>query len=217
LHRVISVEFLHGLVANLRWFVHHRRMAEPARKLAPATMADLEALPANIKGEIIDGELYTQPRPRAPHQNVISCIGHELFDPYRRSRGGPGGWWILPEPGIELPDAPEISPDVAGWRRERMPELPHNEPIRIVPDWACEIYTKRTRAYVQNIKKPFYARVGVEWLWYIDLDTQTFTVSRLHNGKWLELGVHVGDQCVRAEPFDVVELNLAEWWYENSE
>lgn len=193
--------------------MYHRRMAEPARKLAPATMADLEALPANIKGEIIDGELYTQPRPRASHQNVISWIGHELFDPYRRSRGGPGGWWILPEPGIELPGAPEVSPDVAGWRRERMPELPDDDdPIRVVPDWVCEIFTKRTRAYAQQTKKPFYARVGVEWLWYVDLDAQMLTVSRLHNGNWLEVGVHVGDVRVRAEPFDAVELDLERWW-----
>lgn len=193
--------------------MYHRRMADPARKLTPATMADLEALPANIKGEIIDGELYTQPRPRARHQNVISSIEHDLFEPYRRSRGGPGGWWILPEPGIELPGAPEVSPDVAGWRRERMPELPDDDvPICVVPDWVCEVFTKRTRAYVQHTKKPFYARVGVEWLWYVDLEAQTFTVSHLHNRNWLELGVHVGDLRVRAEPFAAVELDLERWW-----
>jgi Uma2 family endonuclease len=207
-------DFLFAIVEDIQ---HHQLMAEAARELEPATMADLEALPANIKGEIIDGVLHTQPRPRAPHQNVISWVEHELFDPYRRRRGGPGGWWILPEPGIELPDAPEVSPDVAGWRRERMPILPRNESIRVVPDWVCEIFTSRTRAYAQHTKKPFYARVGVAWLWYVDLDTQTFTVSRLHDGKWLELGVYIGEQCVRAEPFDVVELNLAHWWSESLE
>lgn len=189
-------------------------MADPARKLEPATMADLEALPANIKGEIIDGVLYTQPRPRARHQNVIMAFSLEVGDAYHGSRvRGPGGWWILPEPGIELPDAPEVSPDIAGWRRERMPELPDDdEPIRIVPDWVCEIFTPRGRAYVNHTKKPFYARVGVEWLWSVDLGAQTFTAYRLHNGKWLELGVHVGDERVRAEPFDVVELDIARWW-----
>lgn len=193
-------------------------MADPARKLEPATMADLEALPANIKGEIIDGVLYTQPRPRAPHQNVIMACSLDIGDAYLGRRGrGPGGWWILPEPGIELPDAPEISPDVAGWRRERMPLLPRNEPIRIVPDWVCEVYTKRTRAYVQHTKKPFYARVGVEWSWFVDLDTQTFTTYRLTNGKWLEMGVYVGAQCIHAEPFEAAELNLAEWWIDDSE
>lgn len=47
--------------------VHHHSMAESAKKQEPATMADLEALPANIKGEIIDGVLHTQPRPRAAY------------------------------------------------------------------------------------------------------------------------------------------------------
>ncbi|XYH98051.1 hypothetical protein ACMHYB_61650 [Sorangium sp. So ce1128] len=49
-------------------------------------------------------------------------------------------------------------------------------------------------------------------LWYVDLDAQTFTWSRLHEGKWLELGVVVGEARVRAEPFDAVELDVAEWW-----
>lgn len=188
-------------------------MAEAVRKIENATMADLEALPANIKGEIIDGVLYTQHRPSARHQDVLLTVGQEIYDPYQRGREGPGGWWILPEPGIELPDAPEVSPDLVGWRRKRMPELPSDDdPLRVVPDWICEIFTKRTRAYALHTKKPFYARIGVEWLWYVDMEAETLTVQRLHQGKWLELGVYAGDLCVRAEPFDVVELNLGCWW-----
>jgi Uma2 family endonuclease len=187
-------------------------MAEPARQIVPATMADLEALPEHIKGEIIDGVLYTQPRPRARHQRVIAVLDHNLLGPYDLDGGGPGGWWILPEPGIELPGSPEFSPDLGGWKRERMPELPEDTSIHVVPDWLCEIFTPRTRSYAQEIKKPFYARIGVTWIWYVDLGAQTFTVSRLHEGKWLELGVHVGDQRVRAEPFEAVELDLAPWW-----
>ncbi len=188
-------------------------MAEAVRKIENATMADLEALPANVKGEIIDGVLYTQHRPYAHHQFTLMAICSEIYKPYRLGERGPGGWWILPEPGIELPNAPEVSPDVAGWRCERMPELPDdNEPIRVVPDWICEIFTKRTRAYALHTKKPFYARIGVEWLWYVDMEAETLTVQRLHQGKWLELGVYAGDLCVRAEPFDVVEINLGRWW-----
>ncbi|AGP33010.1 hypothetical protein BE04_29715 [Sorangium cellulosum] len=187
-------------------------MADPARRRDPATMADLEALPPQIKGEIIEGVLYTQPRPRSRHQRVLSLIDHELLDPYDRSRGGPGGWWILPELGIELEGSPEFSPDIAGWKRERLPELPDEESIRVVPDWVCEIFSPRMRAYTQGTKRPFYARIGVGWLWYVDLEAQTFTWSRLHEGKWLELGVVVGEARVRAEPCDAVELDVAEWW-----
>lgn len=187
-------------------------MGAAARAINPATMADLEALPDNVKGELIGGVLYTQPRPRAKHQNVISLVDHELFEPYRRGRRGPGGWWILPEPGIELPGASEISPDIAGWQRSRMPDLPDDEPIRVVPDWICEVYTTRTRKYVLETKQPFYAQVGVRWSWLIDLTDRTLTVSRLHDGKWLEDGFFGGDQRVLVRPFDAAEMDLASFW-----
>jgi Uma2 family endonuclease len=188
-------------------------MGSLARKLGrPATMADLEALPPHLKGEIIDGELYVQPRPRSRHASVEAGVVEDLRGPYQRGRGGPGGWWILPEPGIELLGSPEFSPDVAGWRVERLPELPDDAPIVIVPDWICEILSPSTRGYDQLVKRPFYARIGVGWLWYVDLEARTVTVSRLEGGKWVEVGVAGEDARVRLEPFDAVELDLAEWW-----
>lgn len=186
-------------------------MAQPAHAFTPATMADLEALPPNVKGEIIEGVLYTQPRPRSRHQSTISMVENDVVGPYQRGRAGPGGWWILPEPGIELPGSPEFSPDVAGWRKERMPTLP-DEAIRLVPDWACEVLSPSTRAYDMRIKKPFYARIGVQHIWYVDMEARLLTVCRLHQGAWLELGVHGEDEVIRAEPFGEVEISLADWW-----
>jgi Uma2 family endonuclease len=180
----------------------------PAR---PATRADLEALPPNVKGEILDGVLYTQARPRPRHQGALLRMGAGLDGSFGQGRGGPGGWWILPEPGIELPGAPEVSPDLAGWRRERLPELP-DAAITVVPDWVCEILSPTTRAYDLRIKRPFYARAGVRWLWYVDLEARTLTVSRLEDGRWSELGVWGEDDRVRAEPFDAIEIALEDWW-----
>ncbi len=184
--------------------------AHPARK--PATLEDLEALPSDVKGEIIDGELYVHPRPRAVHQDLIGALASDLRAPFQRGRGGPGGWWIVPEPGIEVPGSPEFSPDVAGWRRERLPTLPRDTSIDVVPDWACEVLSPRTRGYDQRIKRPFYARIGVRWLWFVDLDARTLAVSRNEGGKWLELGVYGEGDVVRAEPFEAIEIALAEWW-----
>lgn len=179
----------------------------------PATMRDLEDLPEHVRGEIIDGELYTSPRPRFLHANVESAIVGDVFNPFQRGRGGPGGWWILVEPGIEHPRAVEYAPDVAGWRRERMPHPPApGEPIRVVPDWACEILSPSTRSDDRVIKRRFYADIGVRWLWYVDLDARTLEVSRLHEGQWLEVLVVGGDTKVRAEPFEAVEMDLGYWW-----
>jgi Uma2 family endonuclease len=120
--------------------------AETVSARRSATLADLEALPPHVKGEVIDGVLYTQPRPRPPHANVEGALAEELRGPFQRGRGGPGGWWILIGPGIEVPGSPEFSPDLAGWRRERMGALP-SERIDVVPDWVCEIMSPTTRSY----------------------------------------------------------------------
>ncbi|KYF76296.1 hypothetical protein BE17_09240 [Sorangium cellulosum] len=184
-----------------------------ARKLDhPATRADLEALPDTMRGEIIDGELYAFPRPRAPHGSLETSIASDLHGPFQKRRNGPGGWWILAEPGVELPRAPEISPDVAGWRRERLPRLPVKEPIRVVPDWVCEVLSPRTRAYDLIVKRRFYAEIGVKHLWYVDPEARSLAVSRLVDGRWLELGVHGPTERVRAEPFEEVEIELSIWW-----
>jgi len=189
--------------------------ATMARKLGrPATRADLEALPAGEKGEIIDGDLYVQPRPRAPHACAEAAIVNDIYAPYALGRGGPGGWWILPEPGIEVGGSPEVSPDVAGWRRERLPALPHDAGIDVVPDWICEILSPSTRGYDFMKKRPFYARVGVSWLWYVDLEVRTVTVSRLVDGAWSEVAVHGEDERVRLPPFADVEISLGSWWAE---
>ncbi len=178
---------------------------------SPATHLDLEALPEGVKGEIIDGVLYTQPRPRFAHQSALAAITADLHGPFQRGRGGPGDWWILPEPGITLPGAPEFSPDIAGWRRKRMPEPPVSR-IDLVPDWICEILSPSTRQYDLTVKKRFYAKSGVPFIWYVDVESRTLQVSALEGGRWLELGAWREGEHVRAAPFDELELELGAWW-----
>lgn len=177
----------------------------------PPTRADLEALPAHVKGEIIDGVMYTMTRPRARHQSVGARINADLVNPFDRRRGGPGGWWILPEPGIELPNTPEIAPDLAAWRRERLPELPDG-PLTVVPDWVCEVLSRTTRRHNLLIKKPYYARIGVPWHWIVDLEARAVTVLKLGGGAWTEVGTFGDDTEARLAPFDAVPIDVASWW-----
>ena len=175
-----------------------------------ATLAELEALPEMIKGEIIEGVLYTQARPAFRHSRAASKILADLDGPFDRGRRGPGGWWLVVEPGITLPGSPELSPDVAGWRRERLAEPPEGR-VPIVPDWIGEVLSPSTRSYDLGTKRAFYARIGVAHLWYLDLEARTLTVSRLERRRWVELGIHVGSGSIRAEPFEAVKLKLGDW------
>jgi Uma2 family endonuclease len=188
-------------------------MSTTKPSMKPPTLEDLDALPPGIVGEIIEGVLYTMTKPRMRHQRTGLGIGRELSGPFDLGRGGPGGWWIVTEPGIELPnETKELSPDVAGWRRERMPEMPVDEPIRVVPDWVCEILSKNTRRHDLLIKMPYYARVGVAYAWVVDLEARVLIAHRLESGAWRTIGTYSDETEARIEPFDVVPLNVADWW-----
>jgi len=179
-----------------------------------ATYDDLLRLPENVVGEILDGELIVSPRPASPHALASSAIGSGLFGLFNRGSGGaggPGGWWILDEPELHL-HGDVLVPDIAGWRRERMPSLPSVAAFELPPDWACEVQSPSTARIDRARKLPIYAREQVRHLWMVDPLARTLEVLRLESGRWTVLAVHAADERVRAEPFDAVELELASWW-----
>jgi Uma2 family endonuclease len=101
---------------------------------------------------------------------------------------------------------------VAGWRRERLPTLPEDAPIRTVPDWVCEILSPTTRRHDLLVKKPYYARIGVPHHWLIDLPARALTAYRLEGGRWVELGVFGDEHAAQIEPFDAISIDIATWW-----
>ena len=60
-----------------------------------ATYQDVLDAPAHQIAEIVDGTLYTHPRPAPPHAVATSNLEIELGAPFGKGRGGPGGWWII--------------------------------------------------------------------------------------------------------------------------
>jgi Uma2 family endonuclease len=179
--------------------------------LRGATYEDLLKVPENLVAELIGGELYTWPRPGSAHANASSVLGAELNSAFQRGRGGPGGWWIIDEPEIHLgPDA--MVPDIAGWRRERMPEYPNTSGCDVPPDWLCEIQSPRTARHDRVVKLPIYAHHGVAYVWLIDPQSKTLEILRLDGDRWLVAGNFGGEDVVRAEPFEEIELPLVALW-----
>jgi Uma2 family endonuclease len=184
-------------------------MANPAKRRA--TYEDLLAVPEPLIGEIIDGDLVTQPRPTASHALASSTLGVELGGPFHRGRGGPGGWIILDEPELHL-HGDILVPDMAGWRRERMPELPQAAAFELAPDWVCEVLSPGTAAIDRSSKRRIYAREGVQWLWLVEPETKTLETFALDGPNWKHLETWHDDAVVRAVPFDAIELELAALW-----
>jgi Uma2 family endonuclease len=186
-------------------------MADPARRRA--TYEDVLAAPPHRVAEVIDGVLYTQARPRTRHARSSTRLGDVLGGPFDRGVNGPGGWVILFEPELHLGPEPDILvPDLAGWRRERMPEL-HDAPfIALAPDWACEVLSESTEGVDRAEKVPVYAREGVTHVWLVDPLLHTLEVLRLDGGTYRLISTFRGEARVRAEPFDALELELALLW-----
>ncbi|MDG4607200.1 MAG: Uma2 family endonuclease [Candidatus Contendobacter sp.] len=176
-----------------------------------AAYEDLFDLPENIIGQIIHGQLITQPRPAPKHSLASSSLGDELVSPFQKGRGGPGGWWILDEPELHL--GPHVLvPDLAGWRRERMPELPETAYFTLPPDWSCEVLSPGTARVDRAEKMPIYAAQGVPFLWLIDPALRTLEVFALCEGRWLLEHIYQDDEEVRAVPFDAIAFVLAGLW-----
>jgi Putative restriction endonuclease len=196
-------------------------MGQPAEERRRATYADLEAVPPNKVAELIGGMLHVMPRPAPRHAWTSSGLGAELIGPFQRGRGGPGGWIILDEPELHFPDpaAPgeieALVPDLAGWRRERMPELPETAYFELAPDWICEVLSPSTETLDREDKMPVYAREGVRHAWLVDPIARTLEVFTLGPGRrWLPAVTHRGAARVRVEPFEAIELELSVLWPE---
>jgi Uma2 family endonuclease len=177
----------------------------------PATYDDLLKLPDYVVAEIVDGELHASPRPAPAHAIAGSLLGVAIGAPYTLGRGGPGGWWILDEPELHL-DEDVLVPDLAGWRKNRMPHRPETAYFPLAPDWICEVLSPSTASLDRAKKLGIYARERVAHAWLIDPLARTLEMLRLEGEHWLLIGTHAGSEVVRAEPFAEIDLELRLLW-----
>jgi Uma2 family endonuclease len=94
-----------------------------------------------------------------------------------------GGWLILFEPELHLGQDVLVL-DLAGWRRERMLEMPDTVGFTVPPDWVCEVLSPSTTVLDRGRKMAVYARESERHVWLVD----------------------------RAEPFEALGLELGVLW-----
>jgi Uma2 family endonuclease len=182
--------------------------------LAPDVVEGYRTAPETMVAEILDGALSLMPRPRLGHATAAEGLSEELGPPFRRGRGGPGGWVILPEPELHLGPLPDVLvPDLAGWRRERLPDgFIAGAFASVAPDWCCEVLSPSTERVDRGRKLAIYHREGVGHVWLVSPTLRSVEVYRRADIGWLLLATFEGDALVRAEPFDAVPIDLAGLW-----
>ncbi len=173
-----------------------------------ATIADLEALPEGLNGQLIDGVLYVTSRPGMPHTVAITNLIVEL-GPFMKDRKR--GWVIAFEPALKFGKNILVG-DVSGWRRERMPVIPDDNPLELAPDWVCEGLSPSTARIDRGRKREIYAKAKVSHLWFLDPVHQTIEVLGLRGGGYQVLASAGGDERGRFPPFETVEIDLSIFW-----
>jgi len=197
-------------MACMRALLYAVHVADPAQRRAG--YEDVLNAPAHMVAEVIDGELRLQPRPAKPHAAAASALGEELGPPFKRGRGGPGGWILLDEPELHL-GADILVPDLASWRRERMQAIVADEPFfTLSPDWVAEIVSPRTEKFDRTDKLRIYSREQVSWVWLVDPLQHTLELLRRGDAGWIIRASFRDDARVRAEPFDAIDLDLSVLW-----
>ncbi|AYO81299.1 Uma2 family endonuclease [Methylobacterium brachiatum] len=180
-------------------------MAEAA--VRQATYADLEAVPDHLVAEIVDGALETHgslpPVQGAAAFSLAAILGAHTS----RRRDDPDAWIYMSKP--ELRFGPQVVvPDLAGWRRERMPTEPEDAFIETSPDWVCEILSPSTIRLDRGRKRRIYGEAGVKFLWLLDSAAGTLEGFALADGRWLLLDTVLRGETVAIPPFDAVPFPL---------
>jgi Uma2 family endonuclease len=182
-----------------------------ALKKAPATVNDLLAIPEHERfHEIIGGELVRKTMPGGPHGRSQARLTMRLGRLYDRRPGGrwPGGWAFYTETEVLFTDDEVYRPDVAGWRRDRLPEIPKEPPITVRPDWICEILSPSNQRNDVIWKMRTYQRSGVPHYWLLNPIEESLIVYRWTESGYLLVQSVQGEERVRAEPFDAVVLSV---------
>jgi Uma2 family endonuclease len=177
-----------------------------------ATYDDVLSAPDSVVAELIHGVLYQMPRPGPRHANATLAIGSALSPTFGRGRGGPGDWVFLIEPELHLGQH-VLVPDLAGWRRERLPSLPSEAHIDIAPDWVCEVLSPSTARHDRSVKMPVYAAQRDGFAWLIDVAARTLEAYQCdERGRWVLLNTFAGSEVIRPPPFDALPFELDALW-----
>ena len=184
-------------------------MSEPSRRAA--TLEDFLSIPEGERfHELIGGEMIRKAAPSAEHGDaqagVVAPIRMRYHGP---PGGGVGGWWIATEVEVELDTGDVVRPDVLGWRRDRCPDRPLGTPVRVRPDWICEVISP-SRPNDDTVKKlRVYHAATIPHYWLVDPRDATLTVMRWAEDGYLTVLRAEQTEVVRPEPFEEIELRLS--------
>lgn len=173
--------------------------------------SEIEQLRPGLTGEILEpGVLRVTWRPGRGHRRAHKLLVSALRSVDQGDSGA--GWWIEIEVEVRFPNDRLAVPDLCGWRVDRVPELPDENPIAITPDWCCEILSPTTARDDRRLKLPLYAASGVGHVWLVDPASRLIEVFETRAGKPTLLTTAADDDTTALPPFAELPIELSRLW-----
>jgi Uma2 family endonuclease len=183
------------------------------------SLDDFWAIPEHERfHEFVGGELVQKATPSGEHGGAQAGVVGAVRPPFHRrpGSGGPGGWWIATEVEVLLTTGDVVRPDVLGWRRQRCAERPSGMPVKVPPDWICEIVSPSNAKHDTLKKLRLYHRVSIPHYWLLDTRDATLTVMRWSADGYLTVLRAESGETVRGEPFEAIEVAVGSLFGEDS-
>jgi Uma2 family endonuclease len=177
------------------------------------TYEDLLGIPEDVHGEIHAGELVISAAPLPGHGRTQRSLGHFIGGPFDDDFDGPDGWWIFSEVDVRFTLHDVVRPDLAGWRRSRLPHPDSTRPFELAPDWICEILSPSNEHHDRVFKQQLYARHGVPFYWIVDPEEGLVEAYVLQSGSWIVAGTYGRTTVARIPPFEAIELPVGRLFF----
>jgi Uma2 family endonuclease len=171
--------------------------------MSAATYDDLIKLPDFLVAEIVDGELFATPFQGTRHGYALDGLLPQLDED--------AGWWFLRRVEVHLGND-VLVPDIAGWRHDRMPDIPDADFIELAPDWVCDVVAPKNATLVRFRKMQCYAAHDIQHAWIVDPYAKTIEVYMRHETGWDRVTMLRGNGVVRAAPLAGNDIKLGRLW-----
>lgn len=146
-----------------------------ARRQGEYTVEDLDDLPENWRGELIDGVIYDQASPTSDHQRAVGWIHWKLYS-FVEEQGGDCEVFSAPtDVRTDRDEKTVLVPDVFVLCDPAKDQETH---IEGAPDLVVEVLSTSTRRRDLTVKVEKYRKAGVREYWAVDLKNERVIAYR---------------------------------------
>ena len=171
------------------------------------TIQDIEALPEDVRAELIDGKIYYMTAPLRIHQKIIVKMLFSIESYIREHNGScevypsPFGVYLNGETGRDL-----FEPDLVVICN---PDHLHYKGCMGAPDWVMEVISPSTKSRDYTIKLFKYRMAGVKEYWIVNPDKRIVNVYRF--GETEQVDVYSFEEEIPISIFPELQVRLADY------